>query len=61
MISISFVMFEGIPSVLPILEASDCKANFNYILAAALLTLLVIDIIFAELCYYTFGDDLKEP
>ena len=61
MISISFVMFEGIPSVLPIMEASDCKDNFHLILIGALVTLCVIDITFAELCYYTFGDKLKEP
>ena len=30
-------------------------------MATALFTLLVIDIAFAELCYYTFGDELKEP
>lgn len=54
-------MFEGIPSVLPIMEASDCKEEFNYILVAALSTLLLIDIIFAELCYYAFGDNIKEP
>lgn len=54
-------MFEGIPSVLPIMEASDCKENFSYILIGALATLCVIDITFAEMCYYCFGDDLKEP
>jgi len=61
MISISFVMFEGIPSVLPIMEASNCKEEFSYILVAALATLLVIDIVFAELCYYAYGDTMKEP
>ena len=61
MISISFVMFEGIPSVLPIMEASNCKDEFSYILVAALTTLLLIDIVFAELCYYAYGDSIKEP
>jgi len=54
-------MFEGIPTVLPIMEASDCKENFSYILVSALAMLLVIDLTFAELCYYCYGDDLKEP
>ena len=54
-------MFEGIPSVLPIMEASDCKEEFSYILVAALTTLLIIDIVFAELCYYAYGDRIKEP
>ncbi len=61
MISVSFMMFEGIPSVLPIMEASDAKENFSYLLAAALFTLLVIDITFAELSYYCYGDTLDEP
>ena len=54
-------MFEGIPTVLPIMEASDCKENFSYILVSALGMLLVIDLTFAELCYYCYGEDLKEP
>lgn len=54
-------MFEGIPSVLPIMEASNCKEEFSYILVAALSTLFLIDIVFAELCYYAFGDSIKEP
>jgi len=61
MISISFVMFEGIPTVLPIMEASDCKDEFSYILVGALGTLLVIDVVFAELCYYAYGDSMREP
>ena len=54
-------MFEGIPSVLPIMEASDARENFSYLLAAALSTLLMIDITFAELSYYAYGDTLTEP
>lgn len=61
MASIATCMFEGIPTVLPILEASAARENFTTILIAALSTLCVICITFAELCYYTFGNDIKEP
>ena len=55
------MMFEGVPSVLPIMEASDSKDNFSYILVGALTTLLCINITFSELCYYAWGDNLDQP
>jgi len=58
---ISFYMFEGVGSVLPVMEASEYKNNFSILLGSALATLLVVHIYFSELCYYTFGEDLKEP
>jgi amino acid permease len=61
MIALSFYMFEGIPSVLPIMESSNSKDNFHWIIAAALSTLCAINIAFSELCYYTFGDGITEP
>lgn len=61
MIALSFYMFEGIPTVLPVMESSDSKENFHWIIAAALATLCAINIAFSELCYYAFGDEIKEP
>jgi len=61
MVGLSFYMFEGIPTVLPIMEASDAKDSFSLIIALALATLCAINIIFSELCYYALGDDIKEP
>ena len=61
MLALSFYMFEGIPVVLPIMESSESKETFNWLIAAALGTLCAINIGFSELCYYTFGDDIKEP
>ena len=61
MVGLSFYMFEGIPTVLPIMEASDAKESFSVIISLALATLCTINIAFSELCYYTFGDDIKEP
>jgi len=58
---LSFYMFEGVGSVLPVMEASTQKNNFGILLASALATLLVVDIYFSTLCYYAYGDDLKEP
>ena len=58
---ISFYMFEGVSSVLPVMEASDHKDNFGTLLIFGLTTLLCIHIYFSELCYYTFAENLKEP
>ena len=54
-------MFEGIPTILPIMEASDAKDQFPIIVSLALATLCFINIGFSELCYYAYGDDIKEP
>lgn len=61
MLSLSFYMFEGIPAVLPIMESSDYKENFHWIVGAALATLCTINIAFSELCYFAFGDGITEP
>jgi amino acid permease len=57
---ISFFMFQS-AAVLPVMEASEYKNDFSILLGSALGTLLVVHIYFSELCYYTFGEDLKEP
>ena len=61
MIGLSFYMFEGIPTILPIMEASDAKEQFSVIISIALGMLCLINIAFSELCYYAYGDDIKEP
>jgi Transmembrane amino acid transporter protein len=61
MVGLAFYMFEGVTSVLPVLEASDSRENFVYLVIGALATLCTINIFFSELCYYTFGDTLNEP
>ena len=63
MVGLAFYMFEGVTCILPIYEATqdETRKNFNYLIVGALGFLLVLNIIFSELCYYTFGDDLKEP
>lgn len=60
MIGFSFFMFEGIGSVMPVMNACTdaAKDQFHVLIAAALATLCTIYIIFSSLCYYTFGDDL---
>jgi amino acid permease len=61
MICLAFYMFEGIGSVLPVMEASDAKDNFNVLLVSALATLCCVHIVFSELSYYVYGNDLNEP
>ena len=61
MIGIAFYMFEGITSILPIMEASNAKESFPGMIVGALSLLCAMNILFSELCYYTFGNNLKEP
>lgn len=58
---ISFFMYEGVGSVLPVMEASKYRENFSSLMIGALLSLCTIHILFSELCYYYFGDNLIEP
>jgi amino acid permease len=62
MVGFSFFMFEGIGSVMPVMNACDdrARANFPFLLAGALITLCSIYILFSELCYFTFGNNLNE-
>lgn len=62
MIGFSFFMFEGIGAVMPVMNACDSNAqrNFPYLIALALGSLCVLYILFSELCYFTWGDDLTE-
>ena len=53
--------FEGIGIVMPVMHACDNPEKFNYIFVAAMITLTVIMVAFAELCYFTWGSSLKEP
>jgi amino acid permease len=61
MIALGFFMFQGIGSVLPIMEASADRDNFNTLLGISLFILCFTHIVFSELSYYTFGDGLNEP
>jgi len=63
MVGLAFYMFEGVTSVLPILEASneEARSSFTVLLISALSILLFLNIGFSELCYYAWGSDLKEP
>lgn len=61
MLGLAFYTYEGIGSVLPIMEASDAKEHFTLILALALGSLCLIHLTFTELVYYAYGDDITEP
>ena len=53
--------FEGIGVVMPIMHACDSPEKFTKILTAALVTLLIMYIIFSELCYLTWGTEMTKP
>jgi hypothetical protein len=61
MIGLSFYQYEGIGTVLPIMEASDAKDRMTYLIIAALCSLCTCHILFSELIYYAYGNDLKQP
>jgi len=53
-------MFEGIGGVMPIMAVVKDRNSFPSLVTAALTLLCIVYISFAELCYYTFGDNLTE-
>jgi CBS domain containing-hemolysin-like protein len=61
MIGIAFFQYEGIGTVLPVMEASNAKENFTLLVIAALATIFSFHVIFSELIYYAYGNDIKEP
>jgi amino acid permease len=61
MIGFAFFMFEGIGTVMPVMSATKNREEFPTILAMTLGFLAFMYIIFAELCYFTFGKNLTRP
>ena len=60
MLGMSYATYEGIGTVLPVMESSDAKENFSLLVSLALATICLIHIIFSEVTYYAFGDDITE-
>jgi len=58
MIGFSCYAYEGIGVVMPIMSACECPEKFDKILFYALLTLTVLYICFADLCYLILGKEL---
>lgn len=58
MVGFACYAYEGIGVVLPIMQVCECPEKFDKILTAAFITLILIYIAFAELCYMTLGTDL---
>ena len=51
-------MFEGIGGVMPIYDGTADKKEFPNVLVKTVVFLTSVYIVFATLCYYTFGKDL---
>ena len=58
----SYATYEGIGTVLPVMEASDetSKRNFSLLVGLALATICFLHISFSEVTYYAFGDEITE-
>ena len=61
MVGYAFYMFEGIGCLLPILRETEHPEQFSCLVMAAQWTLCSLQILFASLCYYTWGASLTEP
>ena len=60
MLGMSYATYEGIGTVLPVMEASGSKDSFSTLIALALATICVIHIIFSEVTYYAYGEEITE-
>jgi len=54
-------MFEGIGGVIPLMALAEDRKTYITLLKGCLLLLCFTYIAFAELCYYTFGENLNAP
>lgn len=61
MIGFSVYVYEGIGVVMPIMATCNCPDKFPKLLIAAVAFLTFVYIVFAEICYYTFGEHLTAP
>ena len=61
MIGFAFFMFEGITCLLPVINESQDLTKIPKIIILSLTSLCIMHIIFASICYYSWGNDLTEP
>lgn len=61
MVGFSVYTYEGIGVVMPIMASCNCPDKFPKILIAAVGLLTIIYIIFGEVCYAAFGENMTEP
>ncbi len=60
MVGFAFFMFEGIGCLMPVMKETAVPEHFSKIVAAALISLCTVYIMFSFLCYYNWGADLDE-
>ena len=62
MVGFSFFLFEGIGGIMPIMSATKNRKDFGtVILPGAMALLCFCNVVFGNLCYYTFGTGLDKP
>jgi proton-coupled amino acid transporter len=57
-IGFSIFNFEGIGVVMPIMKRTQEPKKFKRQLILALATIIILYIIFGEICYFTYGNNL---
>ena len=61
MVGFAVYAFEGIATVMPIMQSCAAPDKFVSILIAAIFTLTAVFIFFGELCYLAWGANLNKP
>eukprot|EP00347_Sterkiella_histriomuscorum_P022403 403338616 len=59
--SFSIYVYEGIGTIMPTMKVARDQKQFPKILIYAVTTLTIVFIIFGNICYLTFGQNLTEP
>jgi hypothetical protein len=61
MCGLAFFQYEGIGTLLPVMEASSARDSMIFLTIASLVTLFCSHVAFSEMIYYSYGHDLNEP
>ena len=60
-LGVTVYCFEGIGVVMPIMATTEKPERFNEMLVYAYVTLIVVWVIFCEVCYFAWGSSMTEP
>lgn len=61
MTGLAFFQYEGIGTLLPVMEASSARESMIFLTIASLVTLFCSHVAFSEMIYYSYGHELNEP
>lgn len=53
--------YEGIGIVMPVMATCESPETFKKVLIYAVVTLIILYVAFAELCYFSWGTNMTQP